>query len=135
MTEVTRMAGEDFLTRQLEGLIRVYAKLLFGKEYCPEPKGEILPTAPQGEPVSLQDDLERMLYQGEIGKAEDLLFEVLEQAAVEQVSRWECQELVTWFYEQLSRMCDEELRCGNFSREEIIQGQAHALFLCVQSAD
>lgn len=30
------VAGEDFFTRQLEGLIRVYAKLLFGKEYRPK---------------------------------------------------------------------------------------------------
>ena len=30
------MAREDFLKRQMEGLIRVYAKLLFNKEY----KGE-----------------------------------------------------------------------------------------------
>ena len=121
-----RVAGEDFFTRQLEGLIRVYAKLLFGKEYRPKQ---------QQEPVSLQDDLERMLHQGELGEAEDLLFEVLERAVAEGVGRWECQELVNWFYEQLSQMCDEELEHGNFSREEIIQGQAQALFLCVQSAD
>lgn len=128
------VAGEGFLTRQLEGLIRVYAKLLFGKEYRTEQQEQI-PTTPQGEPVLLQDDLERMIHQGEIGEAEDLLFEVLGQAVTEGVSRWECQELVTWFYEQLTRMCDEELECGNFSRDEIIQGQAQALFLCVQSPD
>ena len=60
---------------------------------------------------------------------------MLERAVAEGVGRWECQELVNWFYEQLSQMCDEELEHGNFSREEIIQGQAQALFLCVQSAD
>lgn len=129
------VAGEDFFTRQLEGLIRVYAKLLLGKEYRPKQQQELVPTTPQGEPVSLQDDLERMLHQGELGEAEDLLFEVLERAVAEGVGRWECQELVNWFYEQLSQMCDEELEHGNFSREEIIQGQAQALFLCVQSDD
>lgn len=97
-----RVAGEDFFTRQLEGLIRVYAKLLFGKEYRPKQQQELVPTTPQGEPVSLQDDLERMLHQGELGEAEDLLFEVLERAVAEGVGRWECQELVNWFYEQLS---------------------------------
>lgn len=127
------MAKEDFLKRQMEGLIRVYAKLLFNKEYKGEEWEELVPTTPQGEPISLQDDLDRMLSLGEIGQAEDLLFEVLEEAVEEKVSRRECEELVTWFYEQLTRMSDEELHCGDFSREEIIDGQAQALFLCIQT--
>lgn len=72
----------------------------------------------------MQDDLDRMLSLGEIGQAEDLLFEVLEEAVEQKVSRRECEELVTWFYEQLTRMSDEELHRGDFSREEIIDGQA-----------
>ena len=112
------MAREDFLKRQMEGLIRVYAKLLFNKEYKGEEWEELVPTTPQGEPISLQDDLDRMLSLGEIGQAEDLLFEVLEEAVEEKVSRRECEELVTWFYEQLTRMSDEELHRGDFSREE-----------------
>lgn len=114
-------------------MIRVYAKLLFNKEYKGEEWEELVPTTPQGEPISLQDDLDRMLSLGEIGQAEDLLFEVLEEAVEQKVSRRECEELVTWFYEQLTRMSDEELHCGDFSREEIIDGQAQALFLCIQT--
>ena len=59
------MAREDFLKRQMEGLIRVYAKLLFNKEYKGEEWEELVPTTPQGEPISLQDDLDRMLSLGE----------------------------------------------------------------------
>lgn len=134
MTEVNeKMAKEDFFKRQIEGIIRVYAKLLFNKEYKGDEWEEEIPTTPEGEELSLQDDLDRMLGQGEIGQAEDLLFEVLEEAVAQKVSRRECEELVTWFYEQLRRMSDEELERGDFSREEIIDGQAQALYLCIQT--
>lgn len=127
------MAREDFFKRQIEGIIRVYAKLLFNKQYKSDDWDEQVFIALQGEPLSLQDDLERIIEHGEIDAAENLLFEVLEEAISEKVNRNECEELITWFYEQLDRMSDEELEYGNFSREEIMQGQAEALLLCMQS--
>ena len=127
------MAKEDFLKRQIEGIMKVYAKLLH-REQKKETESELEESfSLEPEPVSLQDDLETMIEQREFGKAEDLLFEVLEEAVTQGVSRRECEELVTWFYEQLNRISDEELENGDFTREEIMEGQAQALFLCLQS--
>ncbi len=128
------MARQDYLKRQIEALTRIYAKLFLDKEL--DLDRDTQPQAEQtGEPISLQDDLELMVMRGEIGQAEDVLFEVLEEAVEQKVSRRECEELVTWFYGELDRMSDEELQRGDFSREEIMQGQAQALYLCIQAAD
>lgn len=127
------MAKEDFLKRQIEGIMKVYAKLLRREQKKEEEWEQEETISLEKEPVSLQDDLERMIEQREFGKAEDLLFEVLEEAVAQGVSRRECEELVTWFYEQLNRISDEELENGDFTREEIMEGQAQALFLCLQS--
>lgn len=53
------MAREDFLKRQMEGLIRVYAKLLFNKEYKGEEWEELVQPRIQGEPI-----LCRMIWTG-----------------------------------------------------------------------
>ena len=127
------MAKEDFLKRQIEGIMKVYAKLLRREQKKEEEWEQEETISLEKEPVSLQDDLERMIEQREFGKAEDLLFEVLEEAVAQGVSRRECEELVTWFYDQLNRISDEELENGDFTREEIMEGQAQALFLCLQS--
>ena len=127
------MAKEDFLKRQIEGIMKVYAKLLRREQKKEEEWEQEETISLEKEPVSLQDDLERMIEQREFGKAEDLLFEVLEEAVAQGVSRRECEELVTWFYEQVNRISDEELENGDFTREEIMEGQAQALFLCLQS--
>lgn len=113
--------------------MKVYAKLLRREQKKEEEWEQEETISLEKEPVSLQDDLERMIEQREFGKAEDLLFEVLEEAVAQGVSRRECEELVTWFYEQLNRISDEELENGDFTREEIMEGQAQALFLCLQS--
>ena len=68
MTEVSeKMAKEDFFKRQIEGIIRVYAKLLFNKEYKGDEWEEEIPTTQESEELSLQEDLDRVLGQGEQG--------------------------------------------------------------------
>ena len=131
------MARQDYLKRQIESLTRIYENL-FRRRDRSRALDEQLPAGENGElphqqESSLQDDLEEMIACGQIGQAEDLLFALLEDAVAQKVGRRECEELVTWFYEELGRLSDKELEDGDFSRDEIMQGQAQALYLCIQA--
>ncbi|MHB8034000.1 hypothetical protein CF069_08625 [Clostridium botulinum] len=61
--------------------------------------------------------LNKLFYEGNYDKAEDLIFEELEKNDSPEVY-----EIAVEFYNALLKKSDEELNEGNFSREEIYQG-------------
>ncbi|OOO62081.1 DUF6483 family protein [Clostridium tepidum] len=61
--------------------------------------------------------LNKLFYEGNYDKAEDLIFEELEKNNSPEVY-----EIAVKFYTTLLKKSDEELNEGNFSREEIFQG-------------
>ncbi|MBD5638059.1 hypothetical protein HYI18_05565 [Clostridium botulinum] len=61
--------------------------------------------------------LNKLFYEGNYDKAEDLIFEELEKNDSPEVY-----EIAVEFYNALLKKSDEELNENNFSREEIYQG-------------
>ncbi|AUM86904.1 hypothetical protein RSJ15_04060 [Clostridium botulinum] len=61
--------------------------------------------------------LNKLFYEGNYDKAEDLIFEELEKNDSPEVY-----EIAVEFYNALLQKSDEELNESNFSREEIYQG-------------
>ncbi|KEI74949.1 hypothetical protein N486_03855 [Clostridium botulinum B2 128] len=61
--------------------------------------------------------LNKLFYEGNYDKAEDLIFEELEKNDSPEVY-----EIAVEFYNALLQKSDEELNEGNFSRDEIYQG-------------
>ncbi|MDS1001913.1 DUF6483 family protein [Clostridium sporogenes] len=61
--------------------------------------------------------LNKLFYEGNYDKAEDLIFEELEKNDSPEVY-----EIAVEFYNALLKKSDEELNEGNFARDEIYQG-------------
>ncbi|AVQ44927.1 DUF6483 family protein [Clostridium botulinum] len=61
--------------------------------------------------------LNKLFYEGNYDKAEDLIFEELEKNDSPEVY-----EISVEFYNALLKKSDEELNEGNFARDEIYQG-------------
>lgn len=108
---------QDWFMRQIEVLASAIAQLVFGgggaehehREEGRENGGEALNGA-----------LWALVANGEIGRAEDLLFARLD---------WNDQNslaLALEFYQKLNRMTDEDLEAGGFSRQEVWEGLQEA---------
>lgn len=105
---------QDWLMQQIEAISTMLGYILFGKTST---KVTVEPT-----PVSHSGDnelylrLQAMVRQGQICKAEDMLFAALEtpdNGVLDAAKR---------FYDDLNRLSDETLQDANFSREEILEG-------------
>lgn len=62
--------------------------------------------------------------QGQYGKAEDTLFEILDREGIGKTEREQLVEDGKAFFERLQRKSDADLLAGNFSRAEIEEGLA-----------
>ena len=105
---------QDWLMRQIEGLSAFLAFVLLGRrEGGPhqEETGEVLE---QGD--TLPPALEALVAAGELGRAEDLVFDALEEGEPRAL------ETAVGFYARLNTLTDRELEAGDFSREEILSG-------------
>lgn len=111
------MFEQDYIMREIGMLARMLGKTIFHKEV---------------ETIELIDEngyttgdgllyfrLSSLVKQGEIGKAEDLLFDEVRSNPSHQLLLVACQ-----FYADLNNLSDEELEGGGFSKEEIVQGLA-----------
>lgn len=117
------MYGEDFLMRQIEGMSRMLAKLVFDKETSGV---EIV----SEEGVIFSEDfllhrLIGLIEHGEINKAENILFEELQRNNSQTMLGTALQ-----FYEKLSENSDEYLLSCNYSREEILDGLTRIKQMC-----
>ena len=108
----------DWIMRQINMLIQFAARVIFHKD-------SVEYEVPNQANLTGTDDLylkiQKLLQEGKICEAEDLLFE----------NRTNTQEYLTLaldFYQKLSKMSDEELEEHNFSRQEIYDGLKEILF-------
>lgn len=103
---------DDWIMRQIDIVSRFVANLVFNKNditYEPETSEMLSET----DIIHLQ--LTRMIKEGRIGEAEDLLFDnaVFSDKYI---------ELATDFYKRLNALNDKQLDAFDFSREEIFDG-------------
>lgn len=103
---------DDWIMRQIEMMTRFFSQIIFQKDkigYEFE-TSEMLTVADQ-----THLDLQKLVIEGRICEAEDLLFNNAEMTD-------KYLELAIDFYKQLNELSDERLISCNFSREEIYEG-------------
>lgn len=109
------MYTNDFFMRQIEGLTEVIAKVVFHKD---TEKEQIINAQNQISDTGLfRHTLFRMLAEGQINEAEDLLHERLASKPNRKYFT-----IALDFYQELACLSDETLLQNNFSREEIMEG-------------
>lgn len=112
---------KDYIMRLIHGIALVLARLLLGKQM--EQEGEIA-SAFSREAAKEDEALRRMIDEGKINEAEEILFEILENAT------WEDKQkaaLALSFYDHVNEKEDEFLEKSDFSREEIVEGLEDAM--------
>ena len=112
---------KDYIMRLIHGIAQVLARLLLGKQM--EQEGEIA-SALNREATQKNDFLKKMIDEGKINEAEEILFDLLENAS------WEDKQkaaLALSFYDHVNEKEDEFLERANFTREEIIEGLEDAM--------
>jgi hypothetical protein len=108
----------DWVMRQIDMLVQFAARVIFHKdavEYDVQDESNLTNTD------DLYLKIQKLLKEGKICEAEDLLFE-------NQNNTEEFLTLALDFYQKLSKMSDEELEQHNFSRQEIYDGLKEILF-------
>jgi hypothetical protein len=109
---------KDWFMRQINMMVQFAAKLVFHKndiEYeIPDPQH-------MSGPDSLYLELRGLIARGEIGRAEDLLFERMDKNDKRYL------ELALDFYKRLNDLDDDALEAGGFTREEINEGLGDVL--------
>lgn len=112
------MFEQDFFMKQIEIAARGLAKLVFNKEAA---NIEIIDDKGNFSEIGFfHHIIIKMAHNGEINKAEDLLFEELEKDCSKQNV-----QIAIYFYAELAQFSDEYLESNNFSREEIAEGLQH----------
>lgn len=110
------MFENDYILKQIEMSTKFLAKLIFGKE-SPEYKLQYDEIA-NAKPIDLLClTLRRMIDEGEINEAENLLYENIKREA-----RAEYLEIAIDFYDRLSKLSADRLDECDFSRAEIFEG-------------
>ena len=109
------MLTEDYIIRMIPDMVRLLSKIL-GKQY-EQPYGtyeasEIKHSSGLGFPECLY----QLADQGEIGRAEDMLFEELDFSDIENLS------IALNFYTYLNTFSDDRLEACSFSRDEVLDG-------------
>lgn len=109
---------QDWLMRQIEMMVSTVLRLA-GLELSQE--------SAQGEELRqsgydwLEQELTRLLNQGRLGEAEDLLFEHLKPRDKDALAA------ALSFYQQANALTDAELEAQDFTREELLEGLEQAV--------
>ena len=107
--------------RLIHGIALILARMLLGKQM--EEEGEIASILMEKEKEQ-NDLLLRMIDDGEINKAEERLFDLLENTS------WDDRHkaaVAICFYSHVNDKDDEFLEKANFTREEIMEGLEDAM--------
>ena len=114
------MIKNDWLSKQIEMMSQALAVLLFGKDAAynfASEEDEIGDGVEMDENVLLSYMLRRLMDEGKINEAENLLFDSIESNTSD-----ERLQIALAFYGQLDKMSDSFLKDHNFSRQEILDG-------------
>ena len=112
---------KDYIMRLIHGIALVLARLLLGRQM--ESEGEIATILVKKEKEQ-NDLLLRMIDDGEINKAEERLFDLLENAS------WDDRHkaaVAICFYSHVNDKDDEFLEKADFTRDEIMEGLEDAM--------
>lgn len=106
---------QDWLMRQIEMMTAAIAKLLFGTDGR---ESDLTQALEQGQPEKLRQRLTAMLHEGQLGKAEDLLFLQLDETDPDRGML----AVAIDFYQQANALTDGELEAQGFARSELWDG-------------
>ena len=112
---------KDYIMRLIHGIALVLARLLLGRQM--ENDGEIAPILDTQEKEQ-NDRLLRMVDEAKINRAEERLFDLLENAS------WDDRHkaaVAICFYSHVNDKDDEFLEKADFTREEIMEGLEDAM--------
>ena len=112
---------KDYIMRLIHGIALVLARLLLGRQM--ENEGEIATILDKQEKEQ-NDLLLRMVDEGKINRAEERLFDLLENAS------WDDRHkaaVAICFYSHVNDKDDEFLEKADFTREEIMEGLEDAM--------
>ena len=112
---------KDYIMRLIHGIALVLARLLLGRQM--ENEGEIATILDKQEKEQ-NDLLLRMVDEGKINRAEERLFDLLENAS------WDDRHkaaVAICFYSHVNDKDDEFLAKADFTREEIMEGLEDAM--------
>ena len=112
---------KDYIMRLIHGIALILARMLLGKQM--ENEGEIATILDKQEKEQ-NDLLLRMVDDGEINKAEEHLFDLLENAS------WDDRHkaaVAICFYSHVNDKDDEFLEKADFTRDEIMEGLEDAM--------
>lgn len=115
--------NNDYLMRQIEEMAQIISKTFFHK--APD---DIALFDSNGQPLEsgyLHVTIMALIAQGEINKAEDLLFEKINEFPSE-----DNLAVAVKFYSRLGQLSDEDLQSANFTRQEIIEGLNEVKAIC-----
>ncbi|MCL1858886.1 MAG: DUF6483 family protein [Oscillospiraceae bacterium] len=113
------MITEDYLMRQIEIIARTLAKLIFNKEST---EYVIIDYQLFKETDVIHNQLLELIDDGDINKAENLLFEKIEAELEENPGGREYLEVAIDFYARLNELSTRFLDDCGFEREEIDEG-------------
>lgn len=108
---------EDWLLRQINSVINTLAVLFTGKKLTSESVKNIESQISYSE---YYKKIFKLVEIGQIHKAEDMIFSLIEN--IEKENQSEILLVTLLFYYNLNEMSDEELVKKNFSRDEIMEG-------------
>lgn len=102
---------EDWFMRQIEAMTRAIAQLALHRELGSETSETY-----RADLNARSGPLDKLLSDGEIGAAEDWLFENMDTSDPEWL------EIALHFYLRLSKIPETDLRAKDFSQEEVLRG-------------
>ena len=103
----------DFVMRQIRDMVRMLAKIVLGRDTIKYEDNEDMKFS---EMSHIYTDLIRMVDEGKINEAENLLFDEINKDENKSF------EMALRFYDYLNSLSDVYLEENNYSREEVNEG-------------
>lgn len=103
----------DFVMRQIRDMVRMLAKIVLGRDTIEYEDNEDMKFS---EMSHIYTDLIRMVDEGKINEAENLLFDEINKDQNKSF------EMALRFYDYLNSLSDVYLEENNYSREEVKEG-------------